>query len=41
MFKEELNDMDVMDQNYWDDVDGIADMEGQLIFALAYLDDSE
>lgn len=37
MFEEELNDMDVMGQSIWYDVDGIVDMDGELRSTLANL----
>lgn len=40
MFEEELNDIDDMDQNGWNNLDGIIDMEGELRSTLANIDDS-
>lgn len=39
MFEEELNDMDTLDQGNWDNVERVADMEGELRSVLANLDE--
>lgn len=40
MFEKDFSDMNDMDRNGWNDVDGIVDMEGKLRFALEDLESS-